>query len=46
VTTSAGGEAILGREKGGENISWADANFTGQKIKKIYVVDSTATNGR
>jgi hypothetical protein len=32
--TSAEGEATLGRGKGGDDASWADANFSGPKIKK------------
>jgi hypothetical protein len=31
VTTSATGEAALGREKGGDDASWADVNLTGPK---------------
>jgi hypothetical protein len=31
VTMSAGGEAASGRGKGGDNVSWADANLTGPK---------------
>jgi hypothetical protein len=31
VTTSAGGEATLGRGKGGGDDSWADANLTRPK---------------
>jgi hypothetical protein len=46
MTMSAGGEATPRREKRGNNISWADANLVGLKIKKIYAVDSTGTNKR
>jgi hypothetical protein len=46
VTTLARGEAAPEREKGGDNVSWFDANLIGQKIKKIYTVDSTGTNRR
>jgi hypothetical protein len=45
VTTSAGGEAASGKEKGGDNVSWADANLTGLKMKKIHAVVLVATNG-
>jgi hypothetical protein len=31
VTTLAEGEMAPGREKGGDNVSWADANLTGAK---------------
>jgi hypothetical protein len=40
------GEAPPGRGKGGDDASWADANLTRPKMKKIYAVDSAATNGR
>jgi hypothetical protein len=46
VVMSTGEEATPGREKGGDDTSWADTNFTGPKIKKIHAVDSFATNGR
>jgi hypothetical protein len=46
VATSAGEEVAPGREKGGDDVSWADTNLTGPKIKNIYTVDSAATNGR
>jgi hypothetical protein len=46
VTTSTDGEATPRREKGGNNISWADTNLVGLKIKKIYAVDSAGTNKR
>jgi hypothetical protein len=54
VTTSVGGEAAPGREKGGGDISWVDTNFIGQKIKKnfigqkikkIHMIDSAGRNG-
>jgi hypothetical protein len=45
VATSAGGEAASGRENEGDDASWAAANLTGSKIKKIYAVDSGDTNG-
>jgi hypothetical protein len=35
VTMLAGGEAAPGREKGADVVSWADANLTGPKNKKI-----------
>jgi hypothetical protein len=34
VATLAGGEAALGRGKGGEDASWADTNLTGPKNKE------------
>jgi hypothetical protein len=34
VMTLAGGEAALERGKGGDDISWADVNLTGQKIEE------------
>jgi hypothetical protein len=43
---SAGGEVTPKKGKRGDNASWADANFTGPKIKKIHGVDSVVTNGR
>jgi hypothetical protein len=27
-------------------VSWTDVNLTGQKIKKIHVVDSVSINGQ
>jgi hypothetical protein len=41
----AGGEAAPRRGKGGDDVSWADANLTGPKINKNNVVDSDGTNG-
>jgi hypothetical protein len=38
-----GGEAALGKEKGGDNGRWVDANLTGQKMKKIHAVHSVVT---
>jgi hypothetical protein len=46
VATSAGEEVAPERKKGGDDVSWADTNLTGPKMKNIYTVDSTATNGR
>jgi hypothetical protein len=46
MTSSAGGEAAPGRGKEGDNANWAATNLTGQKIKKIHVVDSVVTIGR
>jgi hypothetical protein len=34
VTTSVGGETEPGRRNGGDNVSWANANFTGPKNKE------------
>jgi hypothetical protein len=34
VEMSAEGEAAMEREKGGDNVSWVDANFTGPKNEK------------
>jgi hypothetical protein len=45
--TSARGEVAPGREKGGDDVSWADINLTGPKNeKKINMVDSVAKNGQ
>jgi hypothetical protein len=38
--------ATPGREKGGDDTSWADMNLLGQKINKIHVINSADTNGR
>jgi hypothetical protein len=46
MVTSAGGEASLRRGKVGDNASGTGTNLTGPKNKKIYVVDSAATNGQ
>jgi hypothetical protein len=46
VTMSTRGEMALRRGKGGDDASWADVNLTRLKMKKIYAVDSTGTNGR
>jgi hypothetical protein len=46
VMTLDEGEATSGRGKRVDNISWADTNFIGLKMKKVHVVDSVATNGR
>jgi hypothetical protein len=46
VTTSPGGEVASGRRKGGDDVSWFDANLIGPKIKKIHVVDSIVINVR
>jgi hypothetical protein len=44
---SVGGEVAPGRGKGGDDVSWADANLIGLKNeKKIHTIDSAATNGR
>jgi hypothetical protein len=44
MVTSVRGEAALGREKGGDNVSWADMNLTGSKNKiKIHTVGSATT---
>jgi hypothetical protein len=44
VATSVGVEVAPERGNGEDDISWADANLTGPKIKKIHVVDSSTTN--
>jgi hypothetical protein len=36
VATSVGGEATPKREKGGDDVSWVDANLTGPKNKKKF----------
>jgi hypothetical protein len=43
---SDGVEAALGREKLVDNASWAEANLTVLKKKKIHAVDSVATIGQ
>jgi hypothetical protein len=45
VTTSTGGESAPKKAKG-DDVSWADVNLTGLKIKKIHVANSACTNGR
>jgi hypothetical protein len=35
----------IGWRRGGDDISWADANLMGRKIKKIHMVDLVAING-
>jgi hypothetical protein len=42
----ARGEAAPGKEKKGDGTSWTDANFTGQKKKKINAADSITANDR
>jgi hypothetical protein len=44
VAMSIGEEAAPGREKGGDDVSWTDTDLAGRKIKKIYMVNSAATN--
>jgi hypothetical protein len=34
MTTSVGGEALPGREKGGDDANWIDTNLTGPKNDK------------
>jgi hypothetical protein len=46
LATFAGGEVPPGWEKGGDDASWDDVNFTESKNKKIHAVDSTVTNGQ
>jgi hypothetical protein len=46
VMTLTGGETAPERRKGGDEVSWDDANLTGLKNKKNHVVHSTGTNGR
>jgi hypothetical protein len=43
---STGGEVAPKKGKREDDASWADANFTGPKIKKIHVVNSVVTNRR
>jgi hypothetical protein len=45
MVMSTGGEAVLGRGKRGESVSWAEANLTELKIEEIHVIDSVATIG-
>jgi hypothetical protein len=42
VTTSTGGEAVPEREKGGDDVSWIDANLTRKKMNKTHAVNSAA----
>jgi hypothetical protein len=45
MATLVGREATSGTEKGGDDVTWTDANFTGLKNeKKIYAVNSAITN--
>jgi hypothetical protein len=44
VTTSNGGEVAPGRGKGGGDTVGLAQILLGQKIKKIHMVDSVATN--
>jgi hypothetical protein len=45
VMISVGGEVALEIGKRGENVGWADANLSRpKKIKKIYAINSAATN--
>jgi hypothetical protein len=46
VMTSATGEVAPRRGKGGDNASWANANLSRPKMRKIHAVDSVATIGR
>jgi hypothetical protein len=34
MVTSTGGEAVAGREKGGNDVNWADVNLTVPKNKE------------
>jgi hypothetical protein len=43
---SAGGEATLGKRKGGDDASWTHANLIRPKMKKIHAIDLVVTNGR
>jgi hypothetical protein len=44
--TSAGGEVLLGRGKGGDDV-WSDTNLTGLKNKiKIHAINLANTNRR
>jgi hypothetical protein len=40
-----GGVVATGRRKGGDDACCTDVNLTGQKMKKIYMINLTATNG-
>jgi hypothetical protein len=44
VITSTEGEAALGKEKRGDNMSWADVNLTWLKNEKNHAIDLTAIN--
>jgi hypothetical protein len=45
MVISTGGEAVLGRGKRRDNVSWAEANLTELKIEEIHVIGSVATIG-
>jgi hypothetical protein len=45
MATSAGGEAVPGRGKGGDNAGWADVNLIGRKMKKNHAIDLAVVNG-
>jgi hypothetical protein len=36
MTTSVGRDTVVGREKGGDDTSWTDVNFTGLKNNKKF----------
>jgi hypothetical protein len=44
MVTLAEEEKTPGRRKGVDDVSWADTNHSGPKMKKIHMVDSTAGN--
>jgi hypothetical protein len=46
ITILVGGEAALGREKGGDNARWVDTNLTGQKMKKNSCRTFSCYNGQ
>jgi hypothetical protein len=46
MTTSSRGEVTTRRENGGDDDSWANADLTGQKMKKIHAVNLAGTDGR
>jgi hypothetical protein len=46
MVTLTGGEMPPEKGERGDDVSWADTNFTEPKTKKIHAVNSAATNRR
>jgi hypothetical protein len=46
MVTSARGEAVPRRGKGGDDAGWAHVNLIGPKMKKNHTIDLAAVNGR
>jgi hypothetical protein len=45
VVTSTGGEAAPDRKNGGDDVSWADTNLTGQKKKSTQSIHLLQMDG-